>query len=159
MALFNRNNSLTTQRDLSPWSLWQREMSDLFDRFNRDFGSFALDSDFGGQFYPKIEVKEHDKSITICAEVPGMNENDVQVTLRDNQLILEGERKSESKKEEGNVYRSEFSYGRFYRAIPLSEEVKEDSIKASYKDGLLTIEMEKTGEDSKNVKKIPIIRS
>ncbi|HLW56141.1 MAG TPA: Hsp20/alpha crystallin family protein [Bacteriovoracaceae bacterium] len=157
MGIFNRNSSLTPYREQSPWSLWQKEMSDLFDRFNRDFGTF--DTGEMNQFYPKIEIKEKDKHITVCAEVPGMSEKDVQVTFRDNNLILEGERKTESKQEEGGTYRSEFSYGRFYRSIPLGEEVKEDTIKASYKDGLLTIEMEKTEDQSKNVKKIPITRS
>lgn len=157
MSIFNKNHSLTSQRDQTPWSLWQKEMSDLFDRFNRDFGS--LESGDSRQFFPKIEMKEKDKTLTICAEVPGMSEKDVQVTFKDNQLILEGERRTESKHEEEGSYRSEFSYGRFFRAIPIGEGVKEDSIKASYKDGLLTIEMEKTPDDSKNVKKIPIIRS
>ncbi|HLT23433.1 MAG TPA: Hsp20/alpha crystallin family protein [Bacteriovoracaceae bacterium] len=156
MSLFNKNSSLTPIREQHPWSLWQREMSNLFDRFNRDFGS--MDEEFGS-FYPKIEMKEEDKKLIVCAEVPGMNEKDVNVTLKDNHLILQGERKSESKSEEGGTHRSEFRYGSFYRSIPLSQEVKEDSAKASYKDGLLTIEFEKSADSISQTKKIPITRS
>lgn len=157
MSLFNKNSSLTPIREQNPWSLWQREMSNLFDRFNRDFGSMEMGE--VGNFYPKIEIKDQDKKMIVCAEVPGMNEKDVNVTLKDNHLILQGERKSETKSEEGGRHRSEFSYGSFYRAIPLGEEVKEDTAKASYKDGLLTIEIEKSEETSTQAKKIPITRS
>ena len=159
MSLFSKNHSLTPRREtgLSPWSLWQREMSDLFDRYNRDFG--ALESSNLSNFYPKIEVKDGDKHLTVCAEVPGMDEKDVSISFRDGNLILEGERKTESKSEEEGSFHSEFSYGSFYRSIPLGQDINEETIKASYKDGLLTVEMEKTAEASSKVKKIPITRS
>lgn len=152
MSLF-KNQSLT-QRSQSPLSTWQREMNSLFDRFNRDV--FEGDS---GDFSPKIELQEKDKGYVVCAEVPGIKENDINVTLQDNNLILEGERKSESKTEEEGFYRSEFSYGSFYRSIPLENEVNPDSVKASYKDGILTIEMNKVKPSSHKSKKIPIMKS
>lgn len=157
MSIFNNKSTSLTHRGEAPWSLWQKEVSDLFDRFNRDFG--PLDRRETQEFFPKIEFKVKDKTLIVCAEVPGINEKDVHVTFKDNQLILEGERKTENKEEKGGHFRSEFSYGRFYRSIPIGEEIKEDTIKASYKDGLLKIEMEKVEEQSKNAKKIPISRS
>lgn len=159
MSLFSKNHSLTPRKEpgLTPWSMWQREMSDLFDRFNRDFG--VLDSSNLSNLYPKIEVKEKDKEIIVCAEVPGMDDKDVNITLRDGNLILEGERKTQKNSEDEGRYHSEFSYGSFYRSIPLGEDIKEDTVKASYKDGLLTIELEKSGESQSRVKKIPITRS
>lgn len=152
MSIF-KNQSLT-QRSQSPLSTWQREMNSLFDRFNRD----VFEGDIGA-FSPKIELQEKDKGYVVCAEVPGIKENDINVTLQDNNLILEGERKSESKTEEEGFYRSEFSYGSFYRSIPLEDEVNPDSVKASYKDGILTIEMNKVKPSSHKSKKIPIMKS
>lgn len=152
MSLF-KNQSLTP-RSQSPLSTWQREMNSLFDRFNRDVFEGEL-----GTFSPKIELQEKDKGYVVCAEVPGIKENDINVTLQDNNLILEGERKSESKTEEEGFYRSEFSYGSFYRSIPLEDEVNPDSVKASYKDGILTIEMNKVKPSSHKTKKIPIMKS
>lgn len=156
MALFGKNQTSLSTRNQNPLSLWQREMNSLFDRFNQDFGSFGTGlSDFS----PRIEVKDSDKNYIVCAEVPGIKENDIEITLKDNCLVLQGERKSESKEEEENYYRSEFSYGSFYRTIPLNDEVDPDSVKASYKDGILTVEMVKLNPVQHQEKKIPIMKS
>lgn len=154
MSLF-KNQSLTS-RNQNPMTLWQKEMNNLFDRFGRDLGTF--DVDLSG-FSPKVEIKEKDKQFIVSAEVPGIKENDISVTLRDNNLILEGERKTESKKEGEGYFSSEFSYGSFYRSIPLDEDVNPDSVKASYKDGILTVELEKVKASSHKSKKIPIMKS
>jgi HSP20 family protein len=154
MSLF-KNQGLTV-RNQNPISSWQKEMNNLFDRFGRDLGSF--DTDLTG-FSPKVEIKEKNKHYTVCAEVPGMKESDINVTLEDNCLILQGERKTESKKEEEGFFSSEFSYGSFYRSIPLDEEVNPDTVKASYKDGLLTIDLDKVKESSHKTKKIQIMKS
>jgi HSP20 family protein len=149
------NQSLST-RNKNPANLLQNEMSNLFRRFNRDLETF--DSDLSS-FSPRVEVKDKDKSYVIKAEVPGMKENDINVTLRDNNLILEGERKSENEEEKEGVYTSEFSYGSFFRTIPLDEEVNPDSVKASCKNGILKIELEKVRPSTHNSKKIPILNS
>jgi HSP20 family protein len=150
----HKKHSLTSHREHNPWSQWQHEVGQFFDRFNRNL---APEGD--ADFYPKIEIQDNEKNFIVCAEIPGMSEKDVQVSLRDNQLIIEGERKSERESEENGTYRSEFSYGSFYRTIPLRDEVKADSVKATYKDGLLRIKLEKTHAGSQNVRKIPITRS
>lgn len=156
MSLFGKNQSSLTTRSQNPLSLWQREMNSLFDRFNQDFGSFGTGlSDFS----PRIEVKDGEKNYIICAEVPGIKEDDIEITLKDNSLVLQGERKSETKEEEGEYFRSEFSYGSFYRTIPLNDEVDPDSVKASYKDGILTVEMQKINPVPHQAKKIPIMKS
>ncbi|MCM2348954.1 MAG: Hsp20/alpha crystallin family protein [Bacteriovoracaceae bacterium] len=153
MSLF-KNQSVTPFRSPGTLSTWQREMNSLFDRFNRDI--FEGET---GEFSPRIEVQEKDKGYIVCAEVPGIKESDINVTLQDNNLVLEGERKSESKTEEEGFYRSEFSYGSFYRSIPLADEINPDSVKASYKDGILTVEMNKLKPSSHKSKKIPILKS
>lgn len=155
MSIFN-NQSLTTRNaSQNPFTLWQKEMSNLLDRFGRDIGGdYSLEG-----ITPKVEVKEKDKKFIVKAEVPGMTEDDINVTLRDNNLILEGDRKVESEKEEKGFYSSEFTYGSFYRAIPLGEEVNADKVKASYKNGILTVELEKLESGSHKAKKIPILKS
>jgi HSP20 family protein len=132
------------------------DLSEIFDRLQREF--FSPDSFPGsqGDFTPKIEVKETEKEYRICAEVPGMNKEDINLTLKDNRLIIEGERKHEEKKEEKDYIRSEFSYGSFYRSIPLGDDVNPDKVSASYNDGLLEVKVEKSGEDKKKSKKIQI---
>ena len=104
MAFWNRDFLPTfsstpawAERALSPLA----DMEDMFDRFRREFYSPDVFRTIEG-FSPRIEVKETDKNILILAEIPGMKEKDINVTLRDNNLILEGEKKSEWKKLEKN---------------------------------------------------------
>lgn len=146
------NRSLST-KGTNSLSNWQRDMDNFFQRFNRDFGS-GLE-----EFSPKVEIKEKAKGYVVCAEVPGMKEKDISVELRDNSLIIEGERRVEVNEEKDDYTSSEFSYGSFYRTIPLSEEVNGDTVKASYKDGILTVELEKVKESAHKSKKIPILKS
>jgi len=146
--------SLTTKRE-NPFVSWQREMNDWFDKFNRDIDVPQMEME---EFSPKVELRETDKGYSVRAEIPGISESDVNVTLRENNLILEGEKKSETKKEERGHYFSEFSYGSFYRSIPLEEEVNPDKVKAIYRNGILHVELEKI-EGSTGSKRIPIIRS
>jgi HSP20 family protein len=154
MSLF-KNQSLITKKQ-NPINLWQKEMNNLFSKVNRELGTFDFDSD---EYLPKVEIKDNAKSILVSAEVPGMTEKDINVTLRDNVLILEGERKSEASEEKDDYSFSEFSYGSFYRSIPLDEEVNPDSVKASYKDGILKVDLQKVNESSHKSKKIQILKS
>lgn len=148
-----QHHSMAPYKDQNTWSQFQHELSQFFDRFNR-FGSVTE-----GQFYPKIEIQDNDQNLMICAEIPGMNEKDVQVYIKDNNLVLEGERRTERESEENGTYRSEFSYGSFYRTIPLRDEVVTDSVKATYKDGLLRVKMDKANTTDQKIKKIPVTRS
>jgi HSP20 family protein len=130
-------------------------MNDWFEKFNRqmDFPRFETED-----FYPRVELRENNQGYTVRAEIPGITENDVNVTLRDNNLILEGEKKSEKRKEEGGHYFSELNYGSFYRSIPLDEEVDPDHVKATYRNGILSVQLEKI-QEGHTAKKIPILRS
>jgi HSP20 family protein len=152
------NRSLTRQqsKDLNPWSVFQNDLWDVFDRFSKEFDMPSLAT--GNDFAPMIEVKDTGKAYQICAEVPGMDEKDINVTLKDNHLIIEGEKKNEVKNEDKKkgIFHSEFSYGRFYRAVPLSDEVDTEKVNASYKNGILSVELEKLPEKSGKHKKIQI---
>lgn len=149
-----RNSSLS--RELSPWSGFRDDLWDLFDRFSKDFDMPLTHTQ--EQFVPKIEVKDQGNTYLVCAEVPGMDEKDINLTLKDNNLIIEGEKRKESKEEdkEKGYFHSEFSYGRFYRAVPLSEDVDTENVRATYKNGVLDIQLNKLPEKAGKNKKIQI---
>ncbi len=147
--------SLTT-RNSNPIVSWQKEMNRLFDEFNKDLELKLPDFE---NFEPKVEVKEKDREYIVKAEIPGIPEKDLHVTLRDNCLILDGEKKNEEEREGKGFYHSEFSYGSFYRAIPLEEEVDPNKVNASYKNGILKVHVGKTGQGKHGERSIPITLS
>lgn len=155
MSLWNRDFLPTTsrwsERALAPLS----EMEDMFDRLRRDFYSPDIFRDIEG-FSPRVEVKDTDKNILVSAEIPGMEEKDINVTLKENNLIIEGEKKSERKKEEKGYFHSEFSYGSFYRSIPLQADVDEDKVDATYKNGILKVTLNKLEGSKQTAKRIEI---
>jgi len=103
---------------------------------------------------PEVDIRETDKEITITADLPGMKLEDIDVSVDENQLVIKGERKLEKKEEEKDYVRVERSYGSFYRSFSIGIPVKEDQIKASYKDGVLKIVVPKA--EAKKPKKIAI---
>jgi HSP20 family protein len=139
------------ERALSPLS----EMEEMIDRLRRDFYAPDVFREVEG-FSPRIEVKETDKKILISAEIPGMKEKEINVSLRENNLMIEGEKVKEKKKEEMGYYRSEFSYGHFYRTISLPAEVDQDKVEATYENGVLNISLNKLTEGKQTTKKIEI---
>jgi HSP20 family protein len=154
MALWNREliPSRWSERALSPFT----DIDDIFDRFRRDY--FLPDIMRGSMeaMGPRVEVQETDKNIFVSAEIPGMREKDINVSLRDDNLIIEGERKSEKKKEGNGYYRSEFSYGSFYRCIPLDIEVDKDKVEATYRNGILEVTLNKLAESEHQTKRIEV---
>ncbi len=95
-------------------------------------------------FEPRIDVKETDKEYVISAELPGLNKKDFKLTLENDVLTLEGEKKYEHEEKDGNYYRSERSYGAFRRSFRLTDDIDREKIKADYKNGVLNITLPKT---------------
>jgi HSP20 family protein len=123
---------------------------DLWDRFSMvPYGS--LDVSFGEKIYPSIDVKETDKDMIITAELPGINEKDVEVLLEDGALTIKGEKKEEREEKGENFYHCERVYGSFDRSIPLHEGLDTTKVDARFKNGVLTIDIPKTA-DSQSVK-------
>ncbi len=100
------------------------------------------------------EVEETDKEILVRVEVPGVEKEDLQITIDGNMLYLSGEKRIERESRESNYYIMERAYGAFHRAIPLPRNVSTDDAEASYKNGVLKIHLPK--ESSEKVKKIPL---
>lgn len=141
----------------NPFLALRRDMDRLFDEFWREWDLPALARGVGGAF-PSVEVDEDDKEIRVSAELPGMEEKDVEVVLKDNVLTLRGEKKTEkTEKGEGNggTY-SERYYGRFERSFTLDSEVDADKVKATFKNGVLTVTLPKTETAREKERRIPI---
>jgi HSP20 family protein len=122
----------------------QDEINRLFDiTMGRPFGErVALE----GEWAPAIDVYEDANNVFVKAELPGLTDKDVDVNIVDNTLVIRGEKKKEEEKKEQNYYRIERSYGAFQRSIPLPNAVEPEKVKASFKGGVLEIEMPKKEE-------------
>lgn len=144
----------------NPFELLHSQIDELFDSFFRDFGSWRWPSLWTeretGVISPCFEVSETDDAIQVTAELPGMDEKDIEVTLDENALTVRGEKKQEREEKRRNYYFSERSFGSFTRVIPLPAEVDRDNIKARFSKGVLEITLPKTGEAKSQRKRIEI---
>jgi len=124
---------------LNPFEAFERDVKRIFDDF------FALEPVdlFDSAWLPTVDVEEDEKSIHVRAEIPGIDEKDLNVTLEDNVLTISGEKKEERKEENKRYVLAERRFGSFKRSIALPAEVKSDSVKASFINGVLTIDFEK----------------
>lgn len=136
-----------------------RDMNNLVDRFFRGFDIEPFDSggSLSGEFMPRVDVSENDKEIKVTAELPGMDEKDIDVALSHDSLTIRGEKQEETEEEGKDYYRSERRYGSFHRVVPLSAEVDEGKAEANFRKGVLKIRLPKTVESRSSRKKIEII--
>ena len=160
LITWNRRKPMRVQDDLRyPIASLQREMSSLFDDFFRDFdGSSNLPLRAGSfaEFSPKVDVNESDKTIEITAEVPGMDEKDVKVTLKDDILTIEGEKNQEKEEKERDYYHLERSYGSFQRSLRIPCEIESDKVSASFKKGVLKVTLPKSAKAQEKARKIEV---
>jgi HSP20 family protein len=127
----------------SPFSFMRRfgeGMEQLFAEFG---GSGLMPRGFGeiSAWTPQIEMFQREGQLIIRADLPGLKKDDVQVELRDDSVVVRGERQEERKEEREGFYRTERSYGSFYREIPLPVGVDTDKATANFRDGVLEITM------------------
>jgi len=152
-------NEICLRKDYEhPFMGLQREMNELFDSFFRGFGlePFRSIKPRLGSFMPKINVTENDKEIHISAELPGMEQEDIELTLGKDSLTIAGEKKDEYEDKGKDYYRMERSYGSFHRVIPLPAEIDDTKAEAEFKKGVLKIKLPKTVEAQASRKKIEI---
>ena len=119
-------------------SRFARDFDSLFGRWGRDRFMFEPIKTF---WTPDVEVFERNDQLMVRADLPGMKKEDISVEVTDEELVLRGERKQEKEEKAEGYYRSERSYGSFYRTIPLPEGVKIDQAKAVVHDGVLEVQM------------------
>jgi HSP20 family protein len=105
---------------------------------------------------PAVDVYEEKDDVVVKAEIPGLSKEEIEVTLTDSTLTIQGERKKEEETKEKNYYCSERSSGSFARRLELPADVKADQAKASFKDGILEIRLPKTEEAKKKAVKVKV---
>ena len=139
---------------LNPFSLMRRmaeDMDRMFDSFSLGRG-FASHPIFGGErdlwrtgasasteWLPQVEAFRRDGKVVVRADLPGLKKDDVKVEVDDGVLTISGERRDEREEERDDYYRSERSYGQFYRAIPLPDGIDDGQVEASFNDGVLEV--------------------
>jgi HSP20 family protein len=130
----------TVAGSANPFMSLQREIDRLFDDFTRGFPSFTGNA---SALMPSMDVTETDKDIEITAELPGLEEKDVQINVADNLLTIRGEKKAEKEEKDKNYRLVERSYGSFERTLELPDGVNADAIKASIAKGVLKVTVPK----------------
>ncbi len=137
---------------LITWNSTARPIS-IFNDFDNFLNDFSSSLNYSSSWEPKFEVLNTDTMYCIRAEIPGMSKKDIDIELENNTLSISGDRKWNDKDQ--NNY-SEFSYGKFYKSFNLPEDVKENNIKASMRDGILSVQVPRLEKVKPEVKKIAI---
>ena len=145
-TVWRRSETPLRRAEESPFLALHREMNRMFDDFSRGFDLSPFDGGWSWGFSPPVDVREDEKEVTVKAELPGMEEKDIEVNLADNGLTIKGEKTAE-KEEKGkdNWYR-ETSYGAFHRFIPLPEGLDKEKVDARFKNGVLTVTLRQLEE-------------
>jgi len=161
-----RNEESKTERptEWRPFESLRREVEHLFD----DFQLGAWRSPFGRTLFepfrrgemgwktPAVDVVEKEKAYEITAELPGMDESNIDVKFSDGTLTIKGEKREEKEEKKKDYYLSERRYGSFQRSFSVPDGVDGDKIEAGFKNGVLTVTLPKTPEAQKSEKKIAI---
>jgi HSP20 family protein len=130
--------------DLAPFSMFRKlgtEWERMFE--NRDF-------------VPPLEIERKNGAFIVRAEIPGMNEKDIKVQFTEDGLVIEGERKQETKTEKDGYFRTERTYGKFYRCVGLPEGANPDKAAANYVNGVLEISVPLAEVKKPQVRQIPV---
>ena len=136
------------QGEQSPWSAFRREMDRLYEEFfgGEREGSLVPFGEEWGTFSPQVDVSETENEIKVSAELPGLDQEDIDVSLSNGMLLIRGEKREEREETGESYYRSERAYGAFRRDIPLPSAVDAEQVDAVFEKGVLTITLPKTGE-------------
>jgi HSP20 family protein len=146
--------------DIIPWrpfggelSSLRQEMDRLWDRF---VGESPLARRITGEWWPTVDVSETKDNFVIKAELPGMDEKDVSVTISGDVLTIKGEKKKEEEEKDEQHYSVERYYGSFQRSFQLPSSVKADKIEADFEKGILKVTLPKVEEAKKKEVKIKV---
>jgi len=145
---------------MNPSSLVRRFIDEV-DRLADDFGIgrsllSSVERELPGAWAPQIEMFERGGQLIVHADLPGLRKEDVKVELFDDAVTIEGERRNQRDEKQEGFYRSERSYGRFFRRVPLPQGVETEDAKASFRDGVLEVTMPAPKSKSKAARKLEI---
>lgn len=154
-----RGSALARETD-GPFYALQRDVNRVFDEMYR--GMLGAPAASGAAsttaWAPDLDVKETDNEVVVSVDLPGMEEKDVEIALRDDMLTVRGERKAEKTEKNENWQVVERSYGAFYRAVALPFEPDAGKAQATFEKGVLTIRIPKSAEVKATERKIPIAK-
>jgi HSP20 family protein len=158
LPLKRRTDKIAARREYeNPVLAIQDEMNRMFDRFFTDpFDLAPFEQGTLREFSPRIDVSETEKEVRVVAELPGLDEKDIQLELEQDALLISGEKKSESEDKGKNYHRVERSFGSFTRIVPLPAAVEADKVNAEFKKGVLTVTLPKPVSAIKTSHKIAI---
>ena len=139
--------TLFGRRELAedPFAAMRREMDRLFEEMSRAFGLPRTPSG-EAVLVPRVDVRETEDAVVVEAELPGVEQKDVEVEFADGVLTIRGEKKQEREERDKGYYLMERSYGSFLRRIPIPTEVEEERIEAKFDKGVLTVTLPKKPE-------------
>jgi len=109
-----------------------------------------------GGIWPSLDVHDTDNAYVVTAELPGLEQKDVELSLRDNVLAISGEKREERRDENAGRTYTERSYGRFQRSIPFDTEIDADKVEASFKNGILTVTLPKSQRAAEKSRRIEV---
>ena len=162
---FKRRPLPIKKEESSLWGEMDRDMQRFFEEVNGDFGSvgsllsrlFKENAGSNMKVVPKIDFSETDKAYIVEAELPGVKEKDVDISLsKEGILTIHGKRETTQEQKERNYYRLERTYGSFERAIALPADCDADKAKAEFNNGILTLHIPKKEPSASEVKKIKV---
>ena len=143
-------------RALRPWKgmdMLRNEMDRVFDRF---LEPRWYEFEPAGEWAPMVDVSETKDAVVVTAEIPGVEQKDINVSLQDQVLTIKGEKRQEKEEKDKNYHFSERSYGAFQRSFQLPLSIDRDKVAADFSNGVLTITLPKTAEAQKPQKKIEV---
>jgi HSP20 family protein len=150
-------SSVAGPQSWRPFDRLRREIDHLFDDFGGDFWRAPfrqVERAFGAM--PAADVTETDGGFEVTAELPGMDEKNIEVKLANHTLTIKGEKRDEKEETKKDYYMRERSFGSFQRSFTVPEGVDTDKIEASFKNGVLTVTLPKTAEAKRAEKKITV---
>ncbi len=154
---------------LSPITGLRNQIEDVFDRYfhqwpdlwSRRGRLWDFDQDFGSKFFeraPTVDMSETDKGYEISAELPGMDEDDVEVTVAGDMLTIKGEKREEHEEKKKDYHLKERRFGKFQRSLHMPKDTDANKVQASFKKGVLNVELPRKGGAKKKGRKISITK-
>lgn len=140
-------SSLEKKSERDPLVELQRDMNRLFEDFFKEpfaMTPFSREKTLGSSFTPQADISETEGEITVSLELPGMEADQIDLSFHNNTLTISGEKHSETEEEGSRYYRKERTYGSFRRSIPLPGDIDEDAVEASFKNGVLKVQLPKS---------------
>lgn len=160
-AKLPQSTNVRTSRPADLFGAVREEMDRLFDRFNQDWPNMpsVFGMSRGVMMMPSLDLRDSDKSVVIEVELPGVDEKDISLTLKDGVVTIKGEKQTQREDKAENHYISERAYGSFTRSVQLPDDIDESKIAARFNNGVLTITVEKRPDAIKPERRIEIGRS